>query len=53
MIAFKELNLPYLHHASMPGSPELYEFSPLGKIPVLVHVRILTDTAPQRDLRGA
>ncbi|WFC98005.1 hypothetical protein MYAM1_000726 [Malassezia yamatoensis] len=37
MIGLKELNVPFLHRPSMPGSRELFEYSPLGTIPVLVH----------------
>lgn len=53
MIALKELNIKYIHKASMPESAELYEFSPFGTIPVLVHVRPSTNAAPQRHLLGS
>lgn len=50
MIALKELNIRFIHKASMPDSAELYEFSPFGTIPILVHVRPFTNAAPQLDL---
>ncbi|PKI83275.1 hypothetical protein MVES1_003104 [Malassezia vespertilionis] len=37
MIALKELGIAYLHHNTMPNSPELHTLSPFGAIPVLMH----------------
>ncbi|KAI3625743.1 hypothetical protein CBS9595_001104 [Malassezia furfur] len=37
IIGLKELNIFFMHQPSMPGSSELFEYSPLGTIPVLVH----------------
>ena len=37
LIALQECNVKYIHHPSMPNSPEIANFSPFGKIPVLVH----------------
>ncbi|CCU98084.1 unnamed protein product [Malassezia sympodialis ATCC 42132] len=37
LIALNELGIKYIHHHTMPNSPEISEFSPFGTIPVLVH----------------
>lgn len=37
LIALIECNVKFIHHPSMPNSPDIAHFSPFGTIPVLVH----------------
>ena len=37
LIALAECNVKFIHHPSLPNSPEIAYFSPFGTIPVLVH----------------
>jgi len=37
VIALNELGIRYIHHHSLPNSPEISQLSPFGTIPVLVH----------------
>ncbi|WFD18317.1 hypothetical protein MCAP1_000518 [Malassezia caprae] len=37
LIALNELGIKYIHHHTLPNSPEITELSPFGTIPVLVH----------------
>ncbi|WFD21565.1 hypothetical protein MEQU1_000218 [Malassezia equina] len=37
LIALNELGIKYIHHHTLPNSPEISDLSPFGSIPVLVH----------------